>query len=98
MASPLTIGTTATVVALVNRSRVNIRFQNTSPTQVIYIKKIPLTGTYTAVSSTDYEVALQPVTALVEGGEAFETNSVASFMAISSAAAGVLAVYETSKV
>lgn len=96
MASPVTIGTTAIVVAPINKKRSLIRFQNTSATQVIYIKKVPITGTFTVVSAADYEVLLEPITALVDGGDAFETNSVASFMAIASAAAGTLAVYETS--
>lgn len=98
MASPLTIGTTASIIALVNTKRNSIRFQNTSSaSQIIYIKKIPLTGTTTTVSPTDYDVRLF-AGVLAEGlEEAFETQSVASFMAISSAAAGTLAVYETVK-
>jgi len=98
MASPLVIGTTAVVIALVNKQRANIRFQNTSATQIIYIKKIPLTGTYTVVSATDYDLKMLPDSATGEGGEPFETNSVCSFMAISSAAAGTIAVFETNNV
>lgn len=96
MASPLTISTTASIVALVNKRRNSIRFQN-SGTTTIYIKKIPIAGTTTTVSVTDYEVLLAPSTSAGEAGEAFVTDSVASFMAISSAAAGILAVYETVK-
>lgn len=98
MASPITIGVAAVLVTPVNKKRVLIRFQNTSPTQVIYLKKVPITGTTTTVSAADYEIELQPVTTLVDGSDAFETNAVNSFIAISSAAAGVLAIYETSKV
>ena len=97
MASPLVVGTTVTVVAPVNRRRADIRFQNTSATQTVYLKKIPLTGTTTAVSTTDYEIRLLPDSATDVAGEAFITNSIASFMAIATAAAGSLAVYETVK-
>ena len=95
MASPITVGVTTVVVAPVNKKRVSIRFQNAGAT-IIYIKKVPVTGVYWAVSATDYEVMLAvPAAGTVEF---FETNSIASFIAISSAAAGVLAIYETSKV
>ena len=98
MASPITVGAAAITVAAANRNRVSIRFQNTSATQVIYIKKIPPTGVVTVVSATDYEVELEPVTTFVDGSESFITNSTAGFQAIASAAAGVLAIYETSRV
>ena len=96
MASPLSIGITASIIAVVNKKRDIIRFQNTSAAAIVYIKKIPLTGTTTTVSATDYDVMLTGNT--VEGGEVFETNSIASFMAIASVAATPLSVYETSKV
>jgi len=38
MASPLTIGTTASVIAVVNRRRSIIRFQNTGAVTTIFIK------------------------------------------------------------
>ena len=95
MASPLTIGVATVVVAPVNTKRVSIRFQNGGAT-IIYLKKVPVSGVYWAVSATDYEVMLAvPAAGAVEF---FETNSTASFIAISSAAAGVLAIYETSNV
>lgn len=97
MASPLTIGTTATVVALVNKRRADIRFQNTSKNAIIYIKKIPITGGFTPVSETDYEVLLLAGKGTTPG-EAFITNSVASFMAISDKTDGELAIYETIKI
>jgi len=98
MASPITVGTTAIVVALANLSRADIRFQNTSLTQTIYLKRVPSTGLFTPVSTTDYDVRMLPDSATGEGGEPFETNSVSAFQAISSAAAGTLAIYETVKV
>jgi hypothetical protein len=97
MASPITVGTAAIVVAPINTNRSNIRFQNTS-SNIIYIKKIPLSGAYSVVSATDYEVQLFPASSSQEGGEAFETNSIASFMAIAATAGSALAVYETNKV
>lgn len=98
MASPIGVGVAASIVAVVNRNRADIRFQNTSATQTIYIKKIPLSGSVTTVSATDYEIRLLPDSATDVAGEAFITNSVASFMAIATAAGGTLAVYETNRV
>ena len=106
MASPLTIGTTASVIVPINRSRADIRFQNTGDT-TIYIKKFPLTGAYTVVSANDYEVMLTPTSNQGNSkdnphtkgaGESFETDSIASFMAVSSASGGILSVYETNKI
>lgn len=96
MASPITIGTTAITIATRNTRRSDIRFQNTGAT-IIYIKKIPAEGLFTPPSATDYEVLLAPPAALTESGEAFITDSISSFAAVSSAAAGVLAIYETNK-
>jgi len=98
MASPVTLGTTAAVVLLPNLSRAGVRFQNTSATQTIYLKRVPSEGLYTAVSTTDYDVRMLPDSATGEGGEPFETNSVSGFQAIASAAAATLAIYETVKV
>ena len=98
MASPIVVGTTAIVAVPANASRNNIRFQNTSSTQTIYLKRIPTTGAYGIVSTTDYDIRLLPDTATAEGGEPFETQSTASFMVISSASAGSLAIFETVKV
>jgi hypothetical protein len=96
MVSPLSVGTAATVVAPIRKKRNSIRFQNSGTTQ-IYLKKIPLEGAYSVVSATDYEVVLYPTSSSQEGGEAFETDSILSFMAISPGTAGILAVYETIK-
>ena len=98
MASPITIGITPIVVILSNTSRVVVRFQNTSPTQTIYIKRVPNEGLFTPVSITDYDVRMLPDSATGEGGEPFETNSVSAFQAVASAAAGTLAIFETVKV
>jgi len=98
MASPLVVGTTSVVVAPINTSRASLQIQNTSATQTIYIKKIPISGSFTVVSATDYEMLLTPATATAAAGDAFVTNSVASFMAIASAAGGAVAIYETNKV
>lgn len=95
MASPLPIGIAVVVIAPVNRKRAGIRFQNTSATQTIYIKKIPRSGAYTPVSATDYEIRLLPDSATDVAGEALQTNSTSSFEAIASAAGGLLAVCET---
>ena len=97
MASPIIIGITPVTVVPINTKRSIVRLQNTGVT-TITIKKIPLDGPFTPVSITDYDVLLGPLAAPGEGGEAFETNSTASFMAIASAAAGSLAIYETVKV
>ena len=95
MASPITVGIATVVAAPVNKNRVSIRFQNGGAT-IIYIKKVPVSGVYWAVSATDYEVMLAvPGAGAVEF---FETNSTASFIAVGNAAAGVLAIYETSNV
>lgn len=94
MASPLSIGTSAVTIAAVNTNRVLIRFQNTGAT-IIYIKRVPLTGYFTTVSPTDFEVMLAiPAAGTVEF---FETNSASAFIAVSSAASGFLAVYETQR-
>lgn len=96
MASPITIGTTATVVVPINKRRSIIRFQNVGNT-TIYVKKVPIEGLFTRVSHTDFEAKLLPTTSDDAGGDAFETNSIASFMFISSAANGSVAIYETIK-
>lgn len=96
MASPLTIGTSAVTVVPIRKKRDNVRMQNTGAT-VIYIKKIPLEGPFSIVSPTDYDVLLTSSTTTAEAGDAFETDSISSFMAVSSAAGGLLAIYETIK-
>jgi len=92
MASPITVGTTAIVAAPANRKRVAIRFQNTGAT-ILYLSRAPIVPT-----ATNYEILL----AIPTGGEVNEayvqTNSTAQFNVLSSASAGVLAIYETIKV
>lgn len=113
MASPVMIGTTASVVVPINRRRADVRFQNTGDT-IIYLKKFPLTGAYTVVSASDYEVMLTPASSSSNNGhgnddnngndhskgvgESFWTDSIASFMAVSSASGGSLSIYETNKI
>jgi len=100
MTSPITIGTTAIVVLPVNNRRADVRMQNTG-TSSIYIKRIPLGAISTTVSSTDYEVLLGPSLGEAgesEAGEPFVTDSVAAFVAVSSAANGKLAIFETNNI
>lgn len=96
MASPVTIGTSPLVITSRSNSRVDIRFQNIGETK-IYLKKIPLTGTFTPVSLTDFEVVLIPLDdkGNTENMSEFSTNSIARFMAISDDTDGLLAIYET---
>lgn len=95
MASPITVGTVASIVAAVNKIRADIRFQNVG-SHDIYLKKIPFSGVFTPPTSTDYEVLLKPSGHESEGGEAFITNSISAFAAVSSSHDGKLAIYETS--
>ena len=97
MTSPITIGISAIVVAQLDKKRAVIRFQNTG-VSIIYLKKIPSRGVFTPPSASDYEVLLAPAALLTEAGEAFFTNSVSAFAAVSSVAGGILAIYETKKV
>lgn len=94
MASPITVGTTAVIVVPVNKHRSSIRFQNVGTT-TINIKKVSLHRTIVPVSISDFEVQLFGASTSLEGGEAFVTDSILGFMAISSSANGSLAVYET---
>jgi len=95
MASPIVVGTTAIIAVPKNTSRALLRLQNTSSTQTIYIKRIPLSGVYSVVSATDYDLRMLPDSVTGEGGEPFETASINSFMVIASASGGSLAIFET---
>lgn len=97
MATPLSIGTTAIAVALINKKRAIIRFQNTG-LKDIYIKKIPLTGVIDPVSATNYEVLLPSSHGETDEGAIFETNSVNAFQAVAVTPGSTMAVYETVKV
>ena len=97
MVSPIIIGIVASSVAPINRSRVNIRFQNTGVSN-LYLKKVPVSGVFTVPSVVDYEVLLAPAALLNEAGEAFTTNSTSEFAAASSIPGGILAIYETYKI
>jgi hypothetical protein len=92
MSSPLTVGATAIVAVPANRHRVDVRFQNTGAT-ILYLARAPIVPT-----ALNYEIMLAIPTA-GEINEAFiSTNSTAQFNVLSSAAAGVLAIYETNRV
>ena len=98
MASPITVGATAMAAALANPRRVSIRFQNASATQTLYfVRQI---GTVANVpSATNYEFSLTPGSVVFDTNVAnTSTNSTAQFNVVASAAAGVLAIYETSRV
>ena len=97
MASPITVGITATVAVPVNPCRANVRFQNTG-VSILYLKKIPKCGVFTIPSINDYEVLLAPAALLTEAGEAFTTDSCSAFSVVSSIPCGILAIYETQKV
>jgi hypothetical protein len=92
MASPLTIGTSSVLISG-NPKRVDIRFQNNGAT-ILYFKR-QLTPSANLPSATNYDFALGVPAAGVTG--IIETNSTSPFYVVSSAAAGVLAVYETIK-
>ena len=97
MISPISIGAASTVVVPVNKSRVSLRFQNVGITN-LRIKKVPMSGAFSLVSLTDFEVFLSPSAGILESGEQFTTNSISSFMVISDIPGGALAMYETNKI
>lgn len=97
MASPITVDTSATRIAVLRANRADVRFQNVG-TSTIYIKKIPLTGVIPAISATDFEVQLISPPSANREGEVFITNSVCGFVALSSKAGGSVSVYETTKI
>ena len=97
MISPIVINITPVIVVPINTRRANIRFQNTGVSN-LYLRKIPASGPFTPPSIIDYDVLLAPAALLNEAGEAFKTNSIASFAVVSSIPGGLLAIYETVKV
>lgn len=96
MTSPIIVGLIPITIAPINTKRSTIRFQNAG-ISAINIKKIPISGVFTDVSLVDFEIQLFPSATVVESGEAFETDSVASFRVISNIPGGILAIYETNK-
>lgn len=90
--SPITVNTVARTVVCSNITRKNIRFQNTG-ISIIFLKKNTHGGSL--VSFVDYEVILTPSAGIAEAGEAFETDSIHSFSAISNCDRGMLAIFET---
>lgn len=97
MVSPIIVNIVPIVAVPINVRRAKIRFQNTGVSN-LYLRKIPMTGAFSPPSIIDYDVLLAPAALLNEAGEAFITNSVASFAVISSIPGGILALYETQKV
>ena len=98
MASPITVGVTAMTAVAANPRRVSVRFQNASATQTLYfVRQI---GTIPNVPSvTNYEFSLTPGSAVFDSNVAHTaTDSTVAFNVVSSAAAGVLAIYETVKI
>ena len=70
-------------VANVNPYRNTIRFQNAGDS-LIYLKRIPLHGTYTDVSSSNFEVVLAPFNSQNGSPEVFETSSMLAYQAVAS--------------
>lgn len=97
MANPMTIGTTPVKLVSANKNRALVRFQNVCK-NVIYLKKIPMSGVIPPVSDTDFEIRLESSPSANEYGEVFETNSIAGFVAVASKADSSVSVYETSYV
>lgn len=96
--TPITVWVTAIMVAPSKTNRVSIRFQNVSATQTLYfVRQISLTVT-NIPSATNYEFSLEPGSAVYEDNLAnITSNSTAQFNCVSSAAAGSLAIYETTR-
>jgi hypothetical protein len=85
--SPQTVGLIAITIPR-NRNRVNIRFQNTGTT-ILYVSRSNL------VSATNFEFTI-PAPTLTEPSESnITTNSTSAFYVVSSAAAGQIAIFET---
>ena len=97
MISPIIINITPTIAVPINTRRAKVRFQNTGISN-LYLRKIPAAGAFTLPSIIDYDVLLAPAALLNEAGEAFNTNSIASFAVVSGIPGGILAIYETVKI
>jgi len=91
MATPISVGVTAVVAALRNPDRVQVLFQNTGATTLYFYRNpnIP--------STTSFEFSLAPGATPTNENSELSTNSIAQFNVISSAAGGVLAIYETAR-
>jgi hypothetical protein len=92
MASPFTVTTVPSVVAVFNRNRNSISFQNTGA-NIVYVKKQVPGFAANNPSATNYDFALEPLVAATEIVQ-FQTS--ASFIAVTGAATSTLAVMETS--
>jgi len=91
MASPITVTTTAAVVAPFNRNRKTISFQNTGA-NIVYVKKQIPGAAASVPSATNYDFML-PIAGAMPG--MVTITSAASFMAVSAAATSLIAVFET---
>lgn len=91
MATPISVGVTAVVAVLRNPKRVQVLFQNTGATTLYFYRNpnIP--------STTSFEFQLNPGTTATNENSKLITDSIAQFNVISSAAAGVLAIFETTR-
>ena len=97
MITPITVGITAMIAVPANPKRSSIRFQNVSVTQTLYfVRQI---GTIPNVPSiTNFEFSIAPESVVFDPNDAnATTDSTAQFNVVASAAAGSLAIYETSK-
>jgi len=91
MASPMTVTTTATVIAPFNRNRRTITIQNTGA-NVVYVKKQIPGANQSIPSATNYDFEL-PVFGAMPG--IISINSSAAFMAVAGAATSTIAIMET---
>lgn len=91
MASPITVTTTAAVIAPFNRNRKTISFQNTGA-NIVYVKKQIPGAAQSIPSVTNFDFML-PIAGAMPG--MVTIASAASFMAVTVAATSVLAVFET---
>ncbi|MGV8961895.1 MAG: hypothetical protein ACOH2V_00760 [Candidatus Saccharimonadaceae bacterium] len=88
--TPITVGTTAVVAIVTNPKRVSVRFQNAGAT-ILYFSRAPFIP-----STTSYEFSIG-ATAVGDPDAAVSTDSVAQFNVISSAAGGILSMFETAR-
>jgi len=88
MITPISVGTAAIVAVPRNVNRVKIVFQNNGATTLFFYRNpnIP--------SATNYEFLLEPGT-ITGNDSGFSTNSISQFNVVSSAAGGVLSMFET---
>jgi len=79
--SNISVGERPIKVADFSSSRYSIRFQNAGDT-FIYLQRIPLSGAYTNVSPSDFEVVLAPLNSQTGSPGVFETRSILAYQAV----------------